>query len=109
MHGFFLVFHVFMGGVFAAGMTAAVFCWSRFFLSRDRSAGRSWGQRLLFFFFSWSGLFLILSALGMMMPMFTIDDQPTILALHRYSALISILSGVVLAYRLFREADDDGS
>jgi cytochrome b subunit of formate dehydrogenase len=53
--------------------------------------------RLLFWVFAGSGLLLIVTALLMMLPWLAQPGHVRILDLHRYSALISVLSASAFA------------
>jgi hypothetical protein len=109
LHGLPLLLHVVAGGAFAASLTVIIVFRSRFHLSFSppgglnnpglrsywKSPSRQFLQSAVFWIFGISGLTLIVTSLGSMMPYFSYEAQLDLLVAHRYAALISILAAMV--------------
>lgn len=118
MYGSFLLLHITLGGVFAVCLTLATV-----FRARDynldgqnpeqargasvpgrKSAVRTIQEKIFFWIFVVSGLSLIITALAQMLPYFTLNAQLDVFEVHRYSALVSLLSAIAFIY--FSRIDD---
>ncbi len=112
LYGFILLLHVTVGGLFAICLSLATIMRARHYrldaenIMRDKktqiSEGKntfqiSW-QTIFFWIFIASGLCLIISALTLMLPYFTVNSQLDMFEVHRYSALVSLLSAIAFAY-----------
>jgi cytochrome b subunit of formate dehydrogenase len=104
LRGIFLMAHVSLGGLFAVCLALAVVIRARVYDFGDESHPRGaqdgrllFVTRLLFWVFAGSGLLLIVTALLMMLPWLAQPGHVRILDLHRYSALISVLSASAFA------------
>lgn len=118
LYGIFLLLHVTLGGVFALCLPLALISRARHYSfdteypEHPRAAstpgGKSTSSRLWLKIFFWlfvaSGLCLILTALTLMLPYFTLVAQLDLFEIHRYSALVSLLSAITFAY--FSRVDD---
>jgi hypothetical protein len=108
LFGPFLLLHVVAGGIFAVCLGAAVFLRAGghppdSILSREKGFGFSfkrkaegptWQVTVLFWLTAASGFVLISTALSSMVPYFDLRVQIQLLALHRYTALIGLLSTI---------------
>ncbi len=112
LYGFILLLHVTVGGLFAICLSLATIMRARHYrldaenIMRDKktqiSEGKntfqiSW-QTIFFWICVASGLCLIISALTLMLPYFTVNVQLDMFEVHRYSALVSLLSAIAFAY-----------
>ncbi len=104
LRGIFLMAHVSLGGLFAVCLALAALIRARTYDFSDESDPRGaqsghqlFVSRLLFWTFTGSGLLLIVTALLMMLPWFAQPGHGQILGLHRYSALLSVLSALAFA------------
>lgn len=118
MYGSFLLLHITLGGVFAVCLTLATVFRARHYRfdgqnpeqARDASvpkgkiAVRTLPQKISFWIFVVSGLSLIITALAQMLPYFTLNTQLDVFEVHRYSALVSLLSAIAFVY--FSRVDD---
>ncbi len=109
LHGFPLLLHVVAGGAFAASLAVIIVFRSRSHLSFPppgglnkpglrsylKSPSRLFLQSAVFWTFGISGLALIITSLGSMLPYFSYEAQLDLLVVHRYAALISILAAMV--------------
>jgi hypothetical protein len=112
LYGFFLLLHVTVGGLFAVCLALATIMRARHYrldaenISRDKNAQASGGksnlqiswQTIFFWICVASGLCLIISALTLMLSYITVSSQLDMFEVHRYSALISLLSAMAFAY-----------
>jgi hypothetical protein len=112
LHGYPLLFHVILGGIFAiclplvVVLLAPVFSfWSdgAEFVNTIQEGRKRTGpvpliQKILFWLFVISGFLLILTALTSMLPAFSLKDQLSMADIHRYSALVALLSAIAFAY-----------
>jgi hypothetical protein len=60
-------------------------------------------QNIFFWLFALSGLSLMVTSLFMMLPLFVQQTQTALFEIHRYSALLSVLSSVLFLYSAFIE------
>jgi cytochrome b subunit of formate dehydrogenase len=104
LRGIFLMAHVSLGGLFAVCLDLVIFIRARVYDfgveidPRGAQTGRLlFVSRLLFWVFAGSGLLLTLTALLMMLPWFAQPGHALILDLHRYSALVAVLSASAFA------------
>ena len=112
LYGFILLLHVTVGGLFAICLSLATIMRARHYsldtenIRQDKNAQISGGkstfqiswQTIFFWIFVASGLCLIISALTLMLPYFTVNVQLDMFEIHRYSALVSLLSAIAFAY-----------
>ena len=118
LYGIYLLLHVTLGGVFAICLPLALISRARHYSfdteypEHPRPAStpgvkstppRLW-PKIFFWLFVASGLCLILTALTMMLPYFTLVAQLDLFEIHRYSALVSLLSAIAFTY--FSRVDD---
>ena len=108
LRGFPLIAHVGAGGLFAVAL--ALMLWIRsgdygLGSDSDRKEGHSphFLRILSFWVFVLSGLFLLLTALAMMMPLFSTPSLHISFTLHRYAALASLLSASSLVFLANRQ------
>ncbi len=112
MYGFILLLHVTVGGLFAVCLSLATILRARHYrldtesIKRDKDAqapGKkgssqiSW-PTLFFWVCVASGFCLIISALTLMLPYFTVNSQLDLFEVHRYSALVALLSAIAFGY-----------
>jgi hypothetical protein len=102
--GIFLMAHVSLGGLFAVCLALATLLRARVYDFGDATdpRGAQSGRlllytRLLFWIFAASGLLVIVSALFMMLPWFAQPAHAGLLDLHRYCALICVLTALAFA------------
>lgn len=112
LHGYPLLFHVILGGIFAIFLPLVVVLQAPVFSfwseeaafanktpgGRKRTGQVSLMQKILFWLFVISGFLLILTALTSMLPAFSLKDQLRMADIHRYSALVALLSAIAFAY-----------
>jgi hypothetical protein len=104
IRGILLMLHMIAGGVFGMTLGVVVVLRARFhnLVDIDTPLTRSdidhFLVRITFWIFVLSGLFLIISALAMMMPFFSLSAQIQIFSLHQYSALVSVLAAFAFIY-----------
>lgn len=112
LYGFILLLHVTVGGLYAICLALATIMRARHYrldaenISRDKNAQTSGGkstlrfswQTIFFWIYVASGLCLIISALTLMLSYITVNSQLDMFEVHRYSALVSLLSAVAFAY-----------
>ncbi len=118
LYGIFLLLHVTLGGVFAVCLSLALILRARHYsfdaenpkpnkaaLSPGgKSTASSLWPKIFFWVFVASGLCLIVTALTLMLPYFSLVAQLDMFEAHRYSALVSLLSA--LAFTYFSRVDD---
>lgn len=111
MHGFPLIAHVSLGGVFAVGLAFIVVWRARDYAFDKReedilgsfacpifkSLSRAFVAKVLFWTNALAGLLIIVSALFSMLPVLPATAQIPLLDLHRYSALVSALAMILFA------------
>jgi len=112
LSGLPLLLHVVAGGIFAVCLSAAVFIKARNYTlgsipthvkevqsNRPFSIdGPTLKVRILFWLITVSGFFLILTALTSMLPVFPLSTQMGLIDLHRYSALVGLLSSIAFKH-----------
>lgn len=104
IRGIPLILHMIAGGVFGLTLGAVVILRARYhnLVDINNPATRSDTELVLmkisFWIFVFSGLLLILSALAMMTPFFSLAAQLLIFSLHQYSALASVLAAFAFIY-----------
>ena len=110
LFGAFLLLHFTMGGLFAVCLPLAIILRARHYrLDSDEStqhkgtpasggkAAIPWSP-IFFWIFIASGFCLIVTALTSMLPYFSLIIQLDFFEVHRYSALISLLSAIAFVY-----------
>jgi hypothetical protein len=112
LYGIFLLLHVTLGGVFAVCLPLALILRARHYSfdtedpehgGADSSPGGKstvhilW-SKIFFWLFVSSGLCLIVTALTLMLPHFSLVAQLDLFEVHRYSALVSLLSAIAFTY-----------
>jgi len=111
LYGFPLILHVFAGAIFAVCLTLIAYLRARRFifhpgllrLPGDMESVRHfripWGPRdwakVVFWVFLAAGVSVAATALLPMLPWFHYQGQVILLALHRWSALVSLLAAIV--------------
>jgi len=112
LHGYALLFHVILGGVFSVSLSIVVVLWAPVYsfgtekekFSNDSPDRRETPrpvtvkQKILFWLFVISGFLLILTALTLMLPVFSLKDHLSMVDIHRYSALVALLSAIAFVY-----------
>ena len=112
LDGYPLLFHVILGGIFAICLPLVIVLqapvysfWSEEteFANKIPGGRKRTGpvpliQKILFWLFFISGFLLILTALTSMLPAFSLKDQLSMADIHRYSALVALLSAIAFAY-----------
>lgn len=118
LYGIFLLLHVVLGGVFAVCLPLALILRARHYSfdtevpDHGQAASSPEGKsttttpwsKIFFWLFATSGLCLTVTALILMLPYFSLAAQMDIFEIHRYSALVSLLSA--LAFTYFSRVDD---
>ncbi len=118
LYGIFLLLHVTLGGVFAVCLPLALILRARHYsfdtedteygqaasLPGEKSTSQSLWSKIFFWLFVASGLSLAVTALTLMLPYFTLVAQLDLFEVHRYSALVSLLSAIAFTY--FSRVDD---
>jgi len=108
MFGVPLLVHVSLGGLFAVSLAFALIWRARAYrLDRQEAAAfENWAcpvfknlskslvRKFLFWLFAVAGLFLMITALGSMLPYFSFETQKTMIIVHRYCALVALLAGL---------------
>lgn len=108
MFGIPLLVHVSLGGLFAVSLAFALLWRARDYrldrqeaaalessaLSFLRNPSRSLIRKFLFWIFAAAGLCLMVTALGSMVPLFSFDAQKAMIVVHRYSALVTLLTAL---------------
>lgn len=114
IHGLPLLLHVVAGGVFAVCLPAAVYVKAKDHalcsILVSHKDGPPGGQSdldvdgsflrisILFWLIAVSGLFLIVTALASMFRLFSLSTQIVLIAVHRYSALVGLLSSLAFVH-----------
>jgi len=104
IQGVFLMLHMIAGGVFGMALGAVVVLRARYHYIWGESSQSSQVEidrvlvRIFFWVFVLSGLLLIVSALSMMMPFFSMPAQLQLFGLHQYSALAAVLAAFAFLY-----------
>jgi hypothetical protein len=104
LRGIFLMAHVSLGGLFSVSLAMVVFIRARLYDfgrepdPRGAQSGRTlFVSRLLFWVFVSAGFLLTLTALLMMLPWFAQPGHAGVLDLHRYSALVAVLTAAAFS------------
>jgi hypothetical protein len=105
MHGWMLVLHMSVAGLFAVTLTVLAVLWAeQASFERapavPRSARFYAGEKVAFWLTLIAGTSTILSAMLGMMTWFGSEGQITLLRIHRYSALLLLICVVFHGYRL---------
>jgi hypothetical protein len=105
LHGYFLLFHVAVGGIFAVTLAIMVILRVRLFCSPDiwhpdkkNSQKNNISINRTQVAAAWlvviSGLIQVISSLILMMPIFSTEVNADITALHRWAGLVALLAAV---------------
>ncbi|MFO7979359.1 MAG: hypothetical protein R6V00_00825 [Candidatus Aminicenantes bacterium] len=106
MYGLPLMFHMIFGCFFALLMCAVLILYAKKFdfLDQEKEKKHKFLPNVkdsLFWLFVLSGLSLITTSLLMMIPIFIYQTQLVMFEVHRYSALVSVLSALGFLYTSF--------
>lgn len=106
MYGLPLMFHMIFGCFFALLMCAVLILYAKKFDFLDQETEKKHKLLLnvknsLFWLFVLSGLSLVTTSLLMMIPIFIYQTQLVFFEVHRYSALVSVLSALGFLYASF--------
>ena len=99
-----LMLHMIAGGVFGIALCTAAVLRARYHHFRGKNKPSNQSEfdqflvRISFWIFILSGFLLIISALSMMTPYFSLADQFQLFGLHRYSALAALLAAIAFIY-----------
>jgi hypothetical protein len=109
IYGYPLVGHVVLGGLFAL-LLSGLLLWrardyrfdkeeaaafERFSCPVFKNVSKTFVRKILFWVFAFFGLLIILTALLSMLPILPADAQRTLILIHKYSALASLLAAIV--------------
>jgi hypothetical protein len=101
MHGWMLILHMSVAGMFAVALTALALLWSeQASFTRDPATRFYTGEKVAFWLTLLAGLSTILSAMLGMMSWFGTVGQSSLLDVHRYSALVLLITAIFHGYRL---------
>ena len=102
MHGWMLILHMSVAGLFAVTLTALALLWAeQSTFGRPPHDERFFaGEKIAFWLTVASGLVTILSAMLGMMTWFGTIGQLALLNVHRYAALVLLICAVFQGYRL---------
>jgi hypothetical protein len=109
IYGLPLVGHVVLGGLFALLLAGLLLgrardyrfdkleesTFERFSCPIFKNVSKTFVRKILFWVFAFFGLLIILTALLSMLPIFPADAQRTLILIHKYSALASLLAAIV--------------
>jgi len=117
MHGWFWVIHLTAAPVFSIGLIFLVITWAKdgFFASCDvewamKFGGYLWGdkhapaerfnagQKAYFWAVALMGLVSLITGLGRAVPVFDAAGQDVLYQIHRYTALLFVMGGIVHLY-----------
>lgn len=101
LFGILLVLHLVLGGVFAISLALTLIFRARIYrldLQDAKPNARDWILSLLFWAFTLFGFILIVTALLMMLPWISYPEHIKIVSLHRYSALLAVLSAITFIF-----------
>jgi hypothetical protein len=105
MFGIPLILHITMGGLFAIFFSLALIFYSRYFCTfkhkKDAPKLTLKSKNILFWLFTASTFSLITTSLCMMVPIFVYQAQVVLFDIHRYSALVSVLTSLLFLYIAF--------
>lgn len=95
LQGVFLLLHMLLGGLFAVCLSLAVVLQARFYrFDTPSTASHRRPSIFLFWIFIACDCLLIVTALCLMLPVFSLRTQLDIFVIHRYGALASFLSAI---------------
>jgi hypothetical protein len=101
MHGWMLILHMSVAGLFAVALTALALLWAeQASFTRDPATRFYTGEKVAFWLTLVTGLSTILSAMLGMMSWFGTVGQSVLLDVHRYSALALLVCAIFHGYRL---------
>jgi hypothetical protein len=101
MHGWMLILHMSVAGMFAVALTALALLWAeQASFNRDPATRFYTGEKVAFWLTVAAGFSTILSAMLGMMSWFGTVGQSILLDVHRYSALLLLICAVFHGYRL---------
>jgi hypothetical protein len=102
MHGWMLILHMSVAGLFAVTLTALAILWAeQSTFGRPEPDNRFFtGEKVAFWLTLVAGLATILSAMLGMMSWFGTPGQIALLNIHRYSALALLICAIFQGYRL---------
>jgi hypothetical protein len=101
MHGWMLILHMSVAGLFAVALTALALLWAeQASFTRDPAARFYTGEKVAFWLTVAAGFSTILSAMLGMMSWFGTVGQSVLLDIHRYSALVLLITVIFQGYRL---------
>ncbi len=103
LYGFPLILHVCAGGVFAVSLALAFVLRARSYVvsPEEKKTEKNFDltrRRIYFWLFIVAGFLLIVTALVMMLPIFSLKVQIDLFEVHRYSALIAVLAAAAFLY-----------
>ena len=103
LYGFPLILHGCAGGVFAVSLALALVLRARsyIFSPEEEKTEKNFDltrRRIYFWLFIGAGFLLIVTALVMMMPLFSLKVQIDLFEVHKYSALIAVLAAAAFLY-----------
>src|SRR4051812_25526596 len=101
MHGWMLILHMSVAGMFAVALTALALLWAeQASFTRDPATRFYAGEKVAFWLTVAAGFSTILSAMLGMMSWFGTVGQNVLLDVHRYSALVLLICAIFHGYRL---------
>ena len=101
MHGWMLIVHMSVAGMFAVALTALAILWAeQASFNRDPATRFYTGEKVAFWLTVAAGFSTILSAMLGMMSWFGTVGQSILLDVHRYSALVLLICAIFHGYRL---------
>ena len=101
MHGWMLILHMSVAGLFAVMLTALAVLWAeQASFTRDPATRFYTGEKVAFWLTVAAGFSTILSAMLGMMSWFGTVGQSILLDVHRYSALVLLICAIFHGYRL---------
>src|SRR3954453_16128963 len=101
MHGWMLILHMSVAGMFAVALTALALLWAeQASFNRDPATRFYTGEKVAFWLTVAAGFSTILSAMLGMMSWFGTIGQSILLDVHRYSALTLLITAIFHGYRL---------
>jgi hypothetical protein len=101
MHGWMLILHMSVAGLFAVALTALALLWAeQASFTRDPATRFYTGEKVAFWLTVLAGFSTILSAMLGMMSWFGTVGQSVLLDIHRYSALTLLITAIFHGYRL---------
>lgn len=103
LYGVPLMLHVSAGAVFALCLAIILVLRARSYVvnseeKKTQEDSDFTRRRIYFWLFMGAGFLLIVTALIMMLPLFSLKVQMDLFEVHRYSALIAVLAAITFAY-----------